>query len=375
MLPERLSTDLTSLNEAQDRLAVVIELVVDAGRRAGERRTSTARVVRNHAKLAYNAVGAWLGGRRRRCRRRRRPCRAWTSSCACRTGVAQALGGARHEHGALELRDDRGRARASTATRCASCEPQTPNRAQAADRGPDDRGQRRHRALPRRAGLSVAAPRREVARALGSDRARWPHELGDDAAGARPIRRRSPRSWRSARRPIPDAFPDLSLTIIKLLGSGEYVVDPPGAEPPGHFGLAVRDYTHSTAPNRRYPDLDHAAARQGGARRPSVAVHDRTSSRRLAAHCTRQEDAANKVERQVRKSAPRRWSSSRAIGEQLRRASSPARRARARGCAWRRRRSKASWCAATTALDVGDRVHVRLVGVNVERGFIDFERA
>jgi exoribonuclease-2 len=170
----------------------------------------------------------------------------------------------------------------------------------------------------------------------------------------------------------PAQFADLSHTVIRLLGSGEYVVELPGGDPPGHFGLAVKDYTHSTAPNRRYPDLLTQrlvkAALAGHALPYGV-----DELQRLAAHCTQQEDAANKVERQVQKSAAALLVNSR-IGERfealvagaspkgtfVRVASPPIEGMLVRG---------------KEGLDVGDRVDVQLSHVDVDRGFIDFVRA
>jgi exoribonuclease-2 len=169
----------------------------------------------------------------------------------------------------------------------------------------------------------------------------------------------------------PERFPDLSLSVVKLLGKGEYAVERPGKGPAGHFALAVRDYTHSTAPNRRFPDLITQrllkAALAG--RAPAYGADELDA---LARHCTHQEDAATKVERQVRKSAAALLLEDR-IGERF--------EGLVTGAA-----EKGTWVRVVRptvegrlvrgaeGLDVGDRVSVTLESVDVERGFIDFSR-
>ena len=168
----------------------------------------------------------------------------------------------------------------------------------------------------------------------------------------------------------PQTFPDLSTSVIRLLGRGEYVVDPPGAEPPGHFGLAVRDYSHSTAPNRRFPDLVTQrlikAALAGHPAPYSIGALDG-----IATQCTKQEDAANKVERQVRKSAAAMVVQSR-IGETF---DSIVTGASNKGTFVRVMSPpiEGKLMGSHPGLDVGDRLRVRLSGVNVDRGFIDFQ--
>ncbi len=176
---------------------------------------------------------------------------------------------------------------------------------------------------------------------------------------------------RNRRKADPLRFPDLSLTIIKLLGRGEYVLELPGNESAGHFGLAVRDYTHSTAPNRRYPDLITQRLLKAVIAGARAAYRD-DELIFLAKHCTEQEDAANKVERRVRKSAAALFLAGR-IGEVF--------DALVTGAA-----EKGTWVRVlqppvegklvdgARGLDVGDRLRVKLVGVNIEQGFIDFVR-
>ena len=169
----------------------------------------------------------------------------------------------------------------------------------------------------------------------------------------------------------PLRFPDLSLAVIKLLGAGEYVAELPGETAPGHFGLAVRDYTHSTAPNRRYTDLiTQRLLKAAIAGRSSPYSNDELDV--LAKHCTEEEDAANKVERQVGKSAAALLLESR-IGEQF--------DAIVTGAS-----EKGTWVRLLTmpvegrlvhgfeGMDVGDRIRVQLISVDVERGFIDFRK-
>ena len=177
---------------------------------------------------------------------------------------------------------------------------------------------------------------------------------------------------RDQRQRDPVRFPDLSLVIVKLMGAGEYVLEVPGQTPIGHFGLAVRDYTHSTAPNRRYPDIITQrilkAALDG---RPDPYGNGELAS--LARHCTDQEDAADKVERLVRKAAAALLLQSR-IGERFDGVVTGA-------------SDKGTWARVFAppvegkvvrgeeGLKVGDKVRVELLSTDVEHGFIDFARA
>jgi len=173
------------------------------------------------------------------------------------------------------------------------------------------------------------------------------------------------------RRLDPLRFPDLSLVIVKLLGPGEYVVERPGERAIGHFGLAVRDYTHSTAPNRRYPDLlTHRLLKAALVGQPTPYGADELAG--LAQHCTRQEDAANKVERQVRKSAAALLLEHR-LGEQF---DGVITGASAKGI-WVRVFEppvEGKVVHGFGTLEVGQQVRVELTAIDVEHGFIDFVR-
>ena len=366
MLPERLSTDLTSLNLDQDRLAVIVEMVISAD--GSVQRSDIYRAgVRNHAKLAYNSVAGWLDGSAV-VPRAIAAVKGLAENLREQDRIAQRLKNLRHAHGALSLETIQARP-IFDGDNLRGLDVEQKNRATAiiedfmiAANGVTARylaakdfpSIRRVVRTPRRWDRIV-----ELAQAHG---ATLPVNADSVALDAFLV---------NAQAADPARFPDLSLTVIKLLGAGEYVAERPGVTAPGHFGLAVKDYTHSTAPNRRYPDLITQrllkAAIAGRAAPYSYADLDV-----LAKHFTEEEDAASKVERQVGKSAAAMLLEPR-IGEQF--------AALVTGAS-----DKGTWARLLTlpvegrvvrgfeGVDVGDQIRVQLMSVNVERGFIDFMR-
>ena len=174
----------------------------------------------------------------------------------------------------------------------------------------------------------------------------------------------SPSSSSDRKQAAPDTFADLSLSVVKLMGPGEYALERPGEPHDGHFGLAVTDYTHSTAPNRRFADLGHTALVKAALGRSAVPVHGRRA-REIAAHCTQKENDARKVERTTRKQAAALLLSDR-IGQSSTQ-SSPARPTRGRSCA-SRPAGRGRVVQGEAGLDVGDHVRVRSSRPSLARG-------
>jgi VacB/RNase II family 3'-5' exoribonuclease len=364
MLPEKLSTNLTSLGEGQERLAIVVDMVV-----AGDGSVTASDIypalVLNHAKLAYNALAAWLEGTA--------PAPPKLAAGAglddqirIQDRVAQSLRRVRLAQGSLQLETVEAQAIVENGS--------------VTDLRPDER----NRAKELIEDFMIAG-NGVTAKYL-------------DQKGVPSLRRvlRTPKYWdkivalaaKTGDRlpPVPDAialeafltrrrqadplrFPDLSLSVIKLLGSGEYVLEMPGQPSTGHFALAVKDYTHSTAPNRRFPDLiTQRLLKAALAGEPSPYSNDELGT--LARHCTDQEDNAAKVERQVGKSVAAQLLGSR-IGAQfdgiVTGASDKGTWVRVSGPVVEGRVIRGS-----DGLAVGDRVRVQLLHTDVTRGFIDF---
>ncbi|HTT05780.1 MAG TPA: RNB domain-containing ribonuclease [Steroidobacteraceae bacterium] len=367
MLPPRLSTDLTSLGQSQTRIALVVDMVVDA---AGALVGSDVyrAVVINQARLTYRRVSAWLAGSGTP------PARisdqaALLEQLRLQQQVAERLRRVRQANGALRL---------------ASIEPQAVFDGQTLrDLRPLDK----NIAMELIEDLMIAA-NGVTARFLSS-------------RGIPSLRRvlRTPERWDSIvslaaqlgeslqpepsalalnallmqrQRSDPSGFPDLCLAVIKLLGRGEYVVERPGTAVPGHFGLAVQDYTHATAPNRRFPDLITQRLLKA-ALGVCPSPYGEAELAALAAHCTVQEDNAAKVERRVAKSAAALLLQDR-VGERF--------DAIVTGAA-----EKGTWVrieapmtegrlmSGFEGMQVGDRLRVILASTDVARGFIDFRRA
>jgi VacB/RNase II family 3'-5' exoribonuclease len=364
MLPERLSTDLTSLNFESDRRAIVVEMAFDDDCTPVGAEIYEA-LVRNRAKLAYNSTAAWLDGEG-----------PMPPAVAAVPGLdenlrlqlraARRLKTLRHTRGALDLETVRARpvfagesiARLDAERR--NCAKDLIADLMIAANGAVARflAEKKFPSLRR----VVRMPKHwdrimELAAARGTALPREP-----DAAALE-------KFLEAARRADPLRFPDLSLSVIKLMGSGEYVVETPGGHAPGHFGLAVRDYSHSTAPNRRFPDLITQrllkAALAG--RRPPYGGAELEG---LALHCTEQEDNAKKVERQIGKSAAALLLAGR-IGELF---DAIVTGVTDRGTWVRVPRPpvEGKLSGGSPRLKVGDSLRVRLIRTDVERGFIDF---
>ena len=367
MLPEKLSTDLTSLLEGDERLAVVIEMTIDARGRICASDIYRALVL-NRAKLTYDGVAAWLDGNAP-------PPSALASVAGLdrqlrdQDKVAQTLRRLRYEHGALNFETVQARPVFNEGVLT------------------DMRADERNRAKELIEDFMVAAngvvarylqgKGRSLLRRVLRSPERWPRIVAL-AAGvgerlpARPDAAALNAFLAERRSAEPETFPELSLSVLKLLGSSEYAVELPNQPAEGHFGLAVNEYTHSTAPNRRFPDLITQRLVKAALTGDPAAYTD-DELRELAAHCTAQEKSASKVERQVRKAATALLLVDR-IGQQFNGVVTGA-------------SEKGTWVRishpiaegkvvrGSSGLDVGDRVRVELVHVDPGRGFIDFATA
>ena len=366
MLPEKLSTRLTSLNFNEERLSIVVEMVINADGTLQDSDIYRARVT-NRAKLAYNSVAAWLGGNGQ-ASEAITAVKGLDENLHLQDQTAQRMKDLRHTHGALSLQTIEAKP-IFDGDQIQSLEVDEMNRARViiedfmvAANGVTARylssknfpSIRRVVRVPKRWDRIV-----EIAR---------DHKVG---LPENPDSKALEEFLVKAKAEDPLRFPDLSLVVIKLLGSGEYVTEPPEGTAPGHFGLAVKDYAHSTAPNRRYPDLLTQRLLKAAIDGKTV-PYQMDELQLLAAHCTQAEDTVNKVERQVAKSAAALLLESR-IGERF--------EALVTGAS-----EKGTWVRLLTVpvegklvngfagLDVGHQVRVQLTSLDVQKGFIDFKK-
>lgn len=366
MIPVELSTGATSLFEGADRKAVAIDMVIGADGTVNSAQLYRV-LVTNKAQLTYSDVGNWLdSGAPMPGKVAKIP--GLEAQIRLQASIAKSLRTTRVANGALEIETVEARA-VSQDGQVTGIEKSVRNSATdliedfmiAANESVARFFEARHVSSIRRI---VRSPERwarivDLARELGKQ---LPSEPDAVALHDFMLQRRAAD---------PDHFPDLSLAVVKLLGPGEYILDQPGVQEPGHFGLAVQDYTHSTAPNRRYADLvAQRVAKAVLAPAPPPYTDDQLST--IARNCTLKEDAARKVERNVRKIAAAILFANR-IGERfkaivtgnksgevfVRVVNPPVEGMLVRG---------------QKGVDVGDEIEVQLVSTNPKRGFIDFAK-
>jgi VacB/RNase II family 3'-5' exoribonuclease len=365
MLPLQLSTDRTSLNENEDRHALVADMIIGPDGTVTSSEIYRA-VVRNQAQLTYNAVAAWLDGSG--------PAPAaigrvpgLDAQLRLQEQIAEKMQSEREAQGALDF-----------------------DRAELRPVVDDDGVKDLQTDRPNRAKLLIEnfmiAGNGSAVRFLNSkgfpsvrrvvkSPERWSRivDLAEQHGGKLPPDPEAPalqQFLKDQQAKAPATFPDLSLAIIKLLGRGEYVAVAAN-EPSAHFALAAHEYSHTTAPNRRYADIvQQRLLKAAIAGAPPPLPLDQLST--LAQHCTDREDAANKVERLTQKAAAALWLGDR-IGQPF--------DAIVTGAG-----PKGTWVRLTSmpvegrldrgaqGLDVGDRVRVKLISTDPPRGFIDFAR-
>jgi len=366
MLPEKLSTDLTSLKYDADRSAIVVEFTVAED---GSIKNSDIypAAVHNKAKLHYNSTNVWLEGGGS-IPKSIESVAGLDQNLRLQHDAAKKLKGLRYRQGALSLETIEARP-VFQGEELSDLEEEKMNEAKdiiqefmicangitarflESNKFPSIRRvvrvpKRWDRIVELASGLKFALPAQPDSKAL--------NQFLLDAKSKNPA-----------------GFPDLSLSVIKLLGSGEYVVELAGEKSVGHFGLAIKDYTHSTAPNRRYPDLITQRLLKALLYKSTIPYSDEELVA-LASHCTIMEDAARKVERQVEKSAAAVLLA-RNIGQSF--------DGIVTGVS-----DKGTWVRifkppvegklvnGFEGLDVGNRVRVQLIDTDVNRGFIDFKK-
>jgi len=366
MLPEKVSTDITSLNFGEDRLAIVIEMLINADGSLEDSKIYRA-WVHNHAKLAYNNVAAWLENNGA-VPKEIVAVQGLAESLKLQDKAAQRLKKLRHINGALTLETIDAKP-VFDGNQIDTIEMEKKNRAKEiiedfmiAANGVTARylSAKKFPSILR----VVRTPKRweRIVEIASDHHVKLPEFPSSQALEAFLIKQKADDPLR---------FPDLSLAVIKLLGAGEYTAEFPDGNAPGHFGLAVKDYAHSTAPNRRYPDLLTQRLLKAALEGKPI-PYSKDDLDILAVHCTKAEDAANKVERQVEKSAAAILLETK-IGEHF---DSIVTGASGKGT-WVRLLNipiEGKLVQGFEGVDIGDQVRVALIHVDVEMGFIDFRK-